>query len=213
MHAPNTRFRRVAVVAAGPIAVLAAGAMTWQSSYAAFTAETRNAGNSWSSGTVFLTNDGGGSARFSATNLLPSDTQTKCIKVTSTSSEIGHVKMYFLNAIPSSPAPVPAGLENYIKVNVTSGDGGDFSTCTGFVADSSPAQPIVAAKSLAYLGTTYNTYGAGRGDWVTTGNTGGESKTYQIQWTFDTTGLNEAQINALMGDTVGLDFEWEIQTA
>jgi len=213
MRAPNARFRRAAVFAAGPIAIVLAGAMTWQSSYAAFTAETRNAGNTWSSGTVYLTNDGAGSARFSGTNLLPNDTQTKCIKVTSTSSEIGHVKMYFLNAVPSTPAAVPAGLENYVKVSVTSGAGGDFSTCTGFVADSSPAQPIVNNQSLAFLGTTYNTYAAGRGDWLTTGNTGGEAKTYRIQWTFDTTGLTEAQTNALMGDSVGLDFEWEIQTA
>lgn len=213
MHTPSARFRRVAVVAAGPIAVVAAAAMTWQASYAAFTAETRNAGNSWSSGTVFLSNDGGGTARFSATNILPSATETRCITVTSTSSEVGHVKMYFLNAIPSTPATPPTGLENFIKMTVQSGDGGDFASCTGFVADTSPAQPIVSDKSLAFLGTTYNSYAAARGDWVTTGNVSGESKTYQIQWTFDTTGLTEAETNALMGHTVGIDFEWEIQTA
>ena len=212
MHAPSTRFRRVATFAAVPTAVLVAGLLTWQSSYAAFTAETRNSGNSWSSGTVFLTNDGSGTARFTGTNLLPNDTQTKCVKVTSTSSEVGHVKMYFLNAIPATPAATPAGMENYIKVTVTSGSGGDFSTCTGFVADVSPAQPIVNNQSLAYLGTNYNTYTNGRGDWLTTGNTGGETRTYRIQWTFDVTGLTEAQTNALMGDTVGMDFEWEIQT-
>ena len=213
MRTPSSRARRVALFAAGPVAVLAAAGMTWQASYAAFTAETRNAGDSWSSGTVYLSTDSGGSARFNATNILPSDTQTRCIKVTSTSSEPGTVKMYFLNAHPSTPATPPAGMENFIKVSVNSGDGGDFASCSGFVADSSPSQPIVDNKSLACLGTTYNSYAAARGSWVTTGVVSGESKTYQITWTFDTTGLSEAQINALMGSQVGIDFEWEIQTA
>ena len=77
------------------------------------------------------------------------------------------------NAVPATPAATPAGMENYIKVTVTSGAGGDFSTCTGFVADVSPAQPIVNNQSLAYLGQNYDTYANGRGDWLTARKTVG----------------------------------------
>src|SRR4051812_29752095 len=78
MKAPSRRARNIGTIVATPIAVVAAAAMVWQSSYAAFSGTTRNSGNSWSTGSVALTDDDSGSARFQATGMVPGSTDTKC---------------------------------------------------------------------------------------------------------------------------------------
>ncbi|MEQ1699421.1 MAG: hypothetical protein ABMA25_04885 [Ilumatobacteraceae bacterium] len=201
MRGSSSQLRRLVSWAAAPLAMVLAAGLVWQASYAAFSADTRNAGNSWSSGTVALTDDDGGSARFSVTNLIPGQTATACIRVTSTSSVFGPVKLYTLNATNM------VGLAEYIKVSVTQGDGGSFSSCTGFVADS--AGLIVDSRSLAYIATNYSSYATGVGGWTTAISP--ESKTYQITYTFDATGLTQEQLDAFQGQHTGIDFEWEIQ--
>jgi hypothetical protein len=202
MRAPGRKVRRLVTVGAGPVAVLLAGGMIWQGSYAAFSADTRNSGNSWSSGTVTLTDDDAGSSRFTVTDLVPGQTETKCIKVTATSSLAGTVKLYLLNPVTST-----AGLESHIKLTITSGTGGTFASCTGY----SSTAALISAQSLAAVTSTYNNYANGAGEWVTTGNPAGETKTYQLAWTFDTTGMTQEQLDGLQGSHVGVDFEWEMQ--
>src|SRR4051812_44560547 len=73
-----------------PIGLIASGALVWNASYAAFTATTVNPGNSWSTGSVALSDSQGGSSSGATgtalwsgqTNLIPGSTGTKCIKVT-----------------------------------------------------------------------------------------------------------------------------------
>jgi hypothetical protein len=201
MRAPSSRARLIAA-AAGPLAVLLAGGMIWQGSYAAFSADTRNSGNNWSTGTVTLTDDDLGSARFNVTDLVPNQTETKCIKVTAASSVAGTVKLYLLNAVTSG-----AGLENRIKLTVRSGAGGTFGSCTGFVSSAT----LINAETLAATTAAYASYETGAGSWVTTGNVAGESKTYELTFLFDTSGMTQAQLDALQGTHAGVDFEWEIQ--
>ena len=50
MRVPTARAGKILAAAATPIAILAASAMIWQSSQAAFTGTTRNSGNDWSTG-------------------------------------------------------------------------------------------------------------------------------------------------------------------
>ncbi|MSX93405.1 MAG: hypothetical protein F2749_08280, partial [Actinobacteria bacterium] len=64
-----------------PLSLLAAGGFVWQASYAAFSATTSNATNQWKAGTVVLADDDAGVARFTALNIVPAQTDTKCIKV------------------------------------------------------------------------------------------------------------------------------------
>ena len=52
-RARKNRARKWIAVSAGPLAVLIAGGLVWQSSTAAFTATTRNSGNAWSSNADF----------------------------------------------------------------------------------------------------------------------------------------------------------------
>jgi hypothetical protein len=185
-----------------PLAVLAAGGMILQGSYAAFSADTRNSGNSWATGVVTLTDDDAGSARFNVTDLVPGQTETKCIKVTAASSVPGTVKLYTMNAVTSQ-----AALESHVKLSVTSGADGTFASCTGYVSSAT----LINNQSLAAVTAAYTSYASAAGSWVTTGNAAGESKTYQLTWTFDTTGMTQTELDALQGIHTGLDFEWELQ--
>ncbi len=202
MQRPSKRVSKIAVWTATPLAVLLAGALVWQSSYAAFTATTKNAGNSWSTGQVTLTNDSDGQARFTVTHMLPGQTDTQCITVTANATVPGVVKGYAVNPVTSS-----AGLENYILVTVAEGSGGSFASCAGFT----PSSTVVTNESLANV-YTHNSFATGYGGWNISG-TGNESRTYQFTWTFNTSGLSQTALDALQGASTGLDFQWELQSS
>jgi hypothetical protein len=204
MRTPSIRTRRILSLTVGPVAVLLAGMMVWQGSSAAFTATTRNAGNSWSTGSVVLTNDSAGVAGFQVSHMIPMQTGSKCIVVTSTSSVPGVVKSYLQNLAVSAQ-----GLEKYVTLQVTQGTGGSFNNCTGFVADAgTPLLPM----PLATVAANAKDFATGMLPWSTTGNTAGESKTYKATWLFDTSALTQLQIDALQGATVSADFVWELQS-
>lgn len=98
------------------------------------------------------------------------------------------------------------GLESHILMQVEQGTGGGFASCAGFVADG----PGFPATSLATLSTINYDFVTGGTPWATTG-VPGESKTYKATWTFDTTGLTQAEVDALQGKSVSVDIVWELQ--
>jgi hypothetical protein len=203
MKKPTKRMGKVVSLVVTPVAILFAAAMVLQASNAAFTAETRNSGNAWSTGTVALTDDDAGSARFQVSGMVPGQTETACIKVTATSTVPGLVKGYALNPVTSSQ-----GVENYIKFTVDYGSGGSFASCTGFVLGGNAVSSLPLSSLMLA-----NSYASGYGGWAVAGNvSGGESRTYRITWTFDTTGLTQTQLDALQGAHTGIDLEWELQS-
>ncbi|TFD93033.1 hypothetical protein E3T61_05520 [Cryobacterium lactosi] len=205
MRKPTPLARRIVTVGVGPAAILLAGAMVFQASNAAFSSSTRNPGNSWSTGSVALTDDDNGTAGFQVSNVTPGQTGAKCIVVTASSSVPGVVKAYVQNLSPSAQ-----GLEKYIDLKIEQGTGGSFADCTGFVANSVPVLP---AASLATLSTVNNDYATGGSPWTTTGNASGESKTYKGTWTFDASGLTQLEIDALQGASTSIDLVWELQNS
>jgi hypothetical protein len=201
MPTDTSKSRRLAVALATPVAILAGAAMIWQASYAAFSGATRSSGNSWSTGAVALTDDDAGAARFQANNLVPGATDTKCIKVTATATVPGVVKGYALHLVPS-----PQGLEDHILVSVREGSGGGFNSCTGFTSESS----LITDMPLSTL-ATFSDYAHGMGGWNVTAGT--QSRTYEVTWKFDTTGLNQSGLDALQGAQTGIDIQWELQSS
>jgi len=202
MRTPSARAGKIAAAAATPVAILAASALVWQSSYAAFSGTTRNSGNDWATGAVSLTDDDAGSARFQVASMTPGQTDTKCIRVTATTSVDGNVRGYAVNPVVSAQ-----GLENYVKVKVTSGNGGGFGTCDGYVEDHTVIPAGTSLKQLAQV----DEYADGVGGWAVAPGT--QSRTYAITWTFDTTGLTQAQVDQLQGAHTGIDFQWELQSS
>lgn len=201
MKAPNSRSRRWVILAVSPIAIVAAGLLVWQASSAAFTAQTRNIGNSWETGAVSLSDDDLGAAGFQITKVVPGQTGTHCITVTSTSSTPGVVKMY-LTRVGAQ------GLENNVIITLESGTGGSFINCLGFVPDAAP-EPAV---SLAIAGTMTYDYATGTLPWTTTGAAAGESKSYRVTWLFDTAGLSQTEVDALQGKSASADVVWELRS-
>lgn len=131
--AKNKRFRgwliptAIVAVLAG---VLGSGAMVWTASNAAFSGTTTNPSNSWSAGTVSLTDDDSGTAMFTATGLTPASAAlTKCIVVTYGGSVAAPVKLY-------AAAPGGTGLGTYLNLDIEIGTVGTFANCGAFVGAS-----------------------------------------------------------------------------
>lgn len=198
MRKPTTRARRITTLVVGPVAILAAGLLVWQGSNAAFTASTRSTGNNWETGSVILSDDDAGAAAFRVSGVIPGQTGSKCLVVTSESNVPGEVRVY-LDTLGAQ------GLENNITISFAIGHGGSFADCTGFVAETT-----LPPLSLAAIDAGINDYATGALPWDTAG-TPGESKTYKAVWTFDVTSLTQAQIDALQGKSASADVVWELQ--
>lgn len=203
MHKPTRRVRRIGTAVATPIAIVAAAGMVWQSSYSAFSGTTRNSGNSWSTGSVALTDDDNGTARFQATNMVPGQTETKCIAVTATASVPSVVKGYAVNPVPSS-----VKLEDYVKVTIDHGTGGGFGSCDGFTKT---GDSIANPTSLSSLANAKD-FATGVGGWSITAGAS-QSRTYRITYTFDTAGLSQTTLDGLQNAQTGIDFQWEMQSS
>ena len=200
MRTPSRKTRRIITLVATPAAIVIAGALIWQASYSSFSGTTRNPGNNWSTGTVALTDDDTGSARFQVADMVPGQTDTKCITVTATATVPGIVKGYTVNPVTS-----PQGLEDYVLITIDHGTGGSFSSCTGFVSEGT----TVPETSLTDLAAISN-YENGSGSWAVVAGT--QSRSYQITWRFDTTGLTQAQLDNLQGSQTGIDIQWELRS-
>jgi hypothetical protein len=176
------------------IGMLAASALVWRSSQAAFTATTNNASNSWTAGTVVLTDDDSAAAMFTAVGLIPGSTGQKCIRVTYGGDVTSAVKMYV-----SANTGVP--MQPYIDLVIEEGTGtGTFASCTGFTSTST-----LYTGTLATAAASNTTYGTGWSTWSPTAAT--QNRTYRITYT-----MNAATPDAQQGNTSTATFQWEART-
>jgi hypothetical protein len=191
---PGVRATRLLGAVTGLAGVAASAGVVWHASYSAFSATTANPTNNWAAGSVALTDDDSNTAMFTASNLKPTSTGSKCIAVTSNGTLAAAVKLY-----GTSPATTN-GLSSYINLTVVQGTGGGFGSCTGFAAG-----PTIYSGTLASFGSSDTNFATGAGTWTPTG-TPGESRTYQFTYTVDPATPNSAQ-----GGTASIGFTWEAQ--
>lgn len=158
-------------------------------SRAAFTDTTTNGSNSWSAGTVDLTDDDAGSVMFNVSNMKPGDTSTKCIVVTYNGSLTSNVKTY--------ASVAGTGLAPYLNTTVDVGSGGSFADCAGFTASST-----LFTGTLASLGTTHSNFANGMAGF--NGATSGTTRTYRF-----TVAL--ADNNLAQGLNASATITWEAQ--
>ena len=101
-----------AATAVVSLALLASGAMVYQASNAAFTATTSTGNNSWTAGTVALTNSSSATALFDATAegvFTPGTTTARCVLVTySGTLAASGVKLYLQNTVLTAGTNGPA---------------------------------------------------------------------------------------------------------
>jgi hypothetical protein len=170
-----------------------AGGQTW----AALTGSTGNNGNTFSAGTVTMSdNDGGSTPMFTFTNQRPGVIANSCIKVNySGSLSTSAVKLY---------ATVSGSLAPYLNVTVTRGTDSSpsFSSCTNFTADAINYSGL--GNGVLFNGTlsTFPTaYASAISDPVA-GWTSSTSASYQFS-------IQIADINAAQGLAANASFTWE----
>ena len=194
---PSRRLAKIVSLIAIPAAVAVSGLVVAQASYSAYSATTVNPTNNWATGTVALTDDDTNTAAFSATNLKPGATGTKCLTVTSTGSLASTVKLYATT--PASTKDLAAN----INLTISQGSGGSFGSCTGYTP--LPTGANLYTGTLAGFGTAYTGYTNGLGSWAPTGTTN-ESRTYQITYTVAANAPDTTQ-----GGTASLGLTFEAQ--
>ncbi|MBI3649323.1 MAG: hypothetical protein HY240_11345 [Actinobacteria bacterium] len=162
----------VAVLVVG-LAALAAGVAT----FAAFTSFGGNSGNTYSAGTVALTDNDAASAMWSVSGLLPGDTVTRCIRVTYSGTLPTDVRLY----AGSGPDP----LDQYLTFSIEKGtmpSGTGFPNCGGFSSEAT----IFSGTLQGFRNTDVN-FASGAGAYPgsqTRWNTG-DSLAYRFTLTFN----------------------------
>lgn len=189
---PSRRATRRGVVLSAVGALALAATLLWQSAYATFTDTTAGASATVSTGTVLLTNDVEGGPALVLDAMRPGDSNTECIRVTSTGSEPAQVKLYAKDRLN-------AALNSYVTLRWTAGTGGaggGSGDCTGFVSNG-----ITVTTSLGSFPTSYN---SGALAWNTNGGT--EVRTYQLTYSFA-----DNPPASLKGTSGRVTFVWEAQ--
>ena len=200
---PSRKVATIVSLIAVPAALAASGLVVAQSSYSAYSATTVNPTSNWATGTVALGDDDSNTAAFTATNLKPGSTGTRCIVVSSTGTLPASVKLY-----GTTPTTTNA-LASNINLTVTQGTGGSFGSCTGFTALTTGSS--VYTGTLADFGANATSYATGQGSWSTAGVATGaaaETRTYQLAYTVKSDAPNSTQAG-----TAAIGFTWEAQNS
>jgi hypothetical protein len=176
---------RAILTAAVAVGFLASGAVIWQSSRAAFTASTDNPGNTWSAGTIALSENGVSSTLFDATDLKPGTTGSGCVDVTYGGSVDAAVRLY---ATPTGP------LAPYVNVTIEAGGPG----CAG-------VRSAIYTGTLAGLGRTAGDFAHGLDTWAPAGRSGAR-RGYRVSWALQ-------DDNAAQGLAATTRFTWEAQSS
>ena len=180
---------RLGAVAAG---LLVMSLFVVTGSRAAFTASTANGSNTFTAGTVTLSDDDSGSVMFNLTGMKPGDTATKCVNVTYTGSLAADVKLY--GTVGGT------GLATYLDTVIdvgTGAAGGATTDCTGFTGPTN-----LHNGTLEAFGTAYTDYTNGAGGF--TGATNPSTRSYRVTVTLQDNNLAQ-------GKTASVAFTWEAQ--
>jgi hypothetical protein len=199
---PRGRFPRPSTLARLALSVVlltvlwsVAGPGTW----AALSGTTDNTGNTFSAGTVTMTDNDSSAAMFTFTNQKPGVTDNACIKVNYTGSvSASQVKLY--GAVTGTMAP-------YLQLTVTRGTDATpaFDNCGAFTPDATNYNGLGAG--VLFSGTLSSfpaAYAAGLSDPLTPWtNTSSASYRFTVE-VIDT--------NAVQGLTSGATFTWEARS-
>jgi hypothetical protein len=173
--------------------MLGSAAMVWSASNAAFSGSTVNPNNSWTAGTVSLTDNDGGAAMFNAAGLTPATTLTRCITVTYGGSVTAPVRIY--GAVPGG-----TGLAGYLNLTIEVGTGSTDAVCSGF---SLGAGGTIFSGTLAAFAAAHTDYTTGLvTGWSPTG--AAQSQSFRFQATV-------ADDNNAKGLSCTMPFTWEAQ--
>lgn len=197
---PSTeRAGRSAKMVAGAIIVglIGSGALVWQASSAAFTAQTHNEDNAWDSGKVVLSDNVAASAWFDESNLVPGNTGNKCVEVEYDGDVASTVKLY-TNTPTGSLGP-------YIEFDVHYGDAATCAGSSSWTQIFGDADTVITAgnDTLGEFATAHTGFANGAGAWsVSAPDT---TRAYRFTWRL--VDDNNAQDKSV----TNVDLTWEAQ--
>jgi hypothetical protein len=198
------RRRRRALRAVTPLAaLLVAALLIWQGSNAAFSATTDNTNDTWATGNLVLTNNGGGTtysgsttALFNEGNVKPADTGFKCITVHSGGSLAGNLRLYRGAITGTNSAALAAVIDVTVDAVAVTAATNVQANCAGYTGGTSGA---------VYTGTMNampTTYAASTGTAVAAG---AQRVVYRIGWT-----INASAGNSVQSSSAVANLNWEI---
>lgn len=196
MSATRSRIPAFARWSAIPVGLVVSAALVWQGSYAAFTAQTTNPTNNWTTGSVIISDDDTATAMFNATLLKSGSTGEKCIVVTYGGSLTSSVKLFGTSFTQQNI------VADYIDITVQQGTGtATFAgTCSTFTQDAGATNSYTG--TLANFATTHTNSANGFGTWAPTAAT--ETRVYKITYT-----INNSITNTQQASNAQLGFTWE----
>jgi predicted ribosomally synthesized peptide with SipW-like signal peptide len=180
------RAKAVVTLASALAVGLVASGATWS----AFNAQTQNSANTFTAGTVTLTDNDTGTYMFNVSNLKPGNPVSRCIRVDYTGSLPVSVKLYGTQVSTT-------GLEQYLQLTVTRGTGPSgtpWSDCTSFAAD---------AVGTIYSGLM-SALPADQATGVSDGTTWAAGESHWYRFTVDV-----ADNQAAQGKSVTETFTWD----
>lgn len=169
-----TTFRATAIIGAVLLAIL----MIMTVSRAAFTAQTDNAGNNWSAGTLTLDNDKEGELLFNVPDIAPGDTGENCIEIRQSGVDA--------DVMLSGIAAGGTGLQGLLDVTITRYAGGNCNSGTAYDVYDGRLNRFASSEPLwdtSVLGNTQHY----KIEWSLPRGTGngaqGETATARFVWT------------------------------
>jgi hypothetical protein len=198
--------------------LLASSALLWQAARATFTSTTSNPGNSFTSGTVAISDNDAGSAMFTANSLSPGGTATVCMGVTYTGSLTpSAIKLYTSGAqestdggsswhawVHNSAGDMDNNLTMVIQVSGNDLAADPVNSCApegvGTFTDVAAAAPGTNMETMI---NTYTNFATGLpSQWGTI--TANKWRVWKFTYTFSASAPNTAQNSGLK-----VDFVWE----
>lgn len=173
------------------LAILIASGITYRATSAAFTASTSTGTNTFTAGSVALTNSSSASALFTVGGLVPGNTGERCVTVDYTGDVNAGIKLY---------GSATGSLGTHLNLVVQESTTAATPDCTGFTAGTT----IITGVMNTVLGT-YNNYATGAGTWAVTG---AQSRSYRVTYT-----LPSGASNAAQGTSVNMTLTWEAQSS
>lgn len=131
------------------------GSVTGAASWSAFRGESDNSGQTFSAGTVHVTDNDANAALFNLAGQKPGTVTSRCLGVTYSGSLGAEVRLFSDSTI--------GALGPYLNLTITPGTqtGGGFGDCTGFAADSGGA---LFDGTLAGFRASHNAWAGGLAD-------------------------------------------------
>lgn len=189
------RGRRAELAVAVALGLGITGVLVADTSGAAFTAQTANAANTFSSGTVLLSDSGSGTRMFNVSGLNGGQMVERCLNVTYTGSLVADIRLF--SAVNNTGGLAP-GLTTRIDVGTgASPTSGNSFSCAGFTPDVS-GNPLFnnTLNNLA----SFSSYATGLAGFD--GATNPSTKTYRFQVTV-------SNDNTYQNKSASVDLTWE----